>query len=219
MLNFEILRDNCIEDWYKYTHHEFVETLRLGTLPKANFQHYLCQDYVFLMEYSKAWAYAIYKAKSIEEMEFAYKGVQGLLSGEIDLHLSYCDDWNISKQQVFDTVAHPNNTAYTSYVLHCGENGSYMDMMSALAPCAIGYAEIGARIVADTSSNQTDNPYQSWMNVYGGDDFIQGAIDFKAFLEKIYTGISDSEVVRQKEIFKKATQLEIGFWDMGIEKQ
>ena len=217
MLNFEILRDSCAKQWHAYTHHDFVEQLRFGSLPKKNFQHYLCQDYVFLMEYSKAWAYAIYKAKTIEEMEFANKGVQGLLNGEIDLHLSYCSDWNITKQEVFDTVAHPNNTAYTKYVLQCGIDGSYMDMMTALAPCAIGYAEIGERILADTETNQKNNPYQSWMNVYGGEEFLQGSSDFKNFMKIIYEGISESEVQRQKVIFKKATELEIGFWDMGLE--
>jgi len=218
MLTFEILMNSCTKQWHEYTHHEFVEKLRLGTLPITNFQHYLCQDYIFLIEYSKAWAYAIYNSKTIDEMEFAYKSLQCLLSGEIELHISYCADWNISKEQVFATKQHSNNKAYTDYVLSCGQNGSYMDMITALAPCVIGYADIGTRIVADKTTNKENNPYKSWIDVYCGDDFIQISEDFKDFMLKIYDGISQDEIEKQKYIFKKATELEIGFWDMGMEQ-
>ena len=218
MLTFEILMNSCTKKWHEYTHHKFVEKLRLGTLPIINFQHYLCQDYIFLIEYSKAWAYAIYNSKTIDEMEFAYKRLQCLLSGEIELHISYCADWNISKEQVFATKQHSNNKAYTDYVLSCGQNGSYMDMITALAPCVIGYADIGKRIVADKTTNKENNPYKSWIDVYCGDDFIQISEDFKDFMLKIYDGISQDEIEKQKYIFKKATELEIGFWDMGMEQ-
>ncbi len=37
-------------------------------------------------------------------------------------------------------------------------------------------------------------------------------------MSKVYDGISQDEIEKQKHIFKKATELEIGFWDMGMEK-
>ncbi|MFL2659791.1 MAG: thiaminase II [Alphaproteobacteria bacterium] len=218
MINFAILMNNCAKQWYEYTNHEFVEKLKLGTLPIKNFQHYLCQDYLFLMEYSKAWEYAVHNAKNISEREFAYKNLRDLLDGEIELHISYCADWNISKEQVFATKQHANNKAYTDYVIDFGKNGSYIDMITALAPCAIGYAEIGKRIITDKNTNKENNPYKSWIDVYCSNEFIQKGEEFKSFMSKVYDGISQDEIEKQKHIFKKATELEIGFWDMGMEK-
>ena len=34
--------------WKQYVEHEFVQQLAKGTLPKACFQHYLKQDYIYL---------------------------------------------------------------------------------------------------------------------------------------------------------------------------
>ena len=33
--------------WKQYVEHEFVQQLAKGTLPKACFQHYLKQDYIY----------------------------------------------------------------------------------------------------------------------------------------------------------------------------
>lgn len=35
--------------WYEYTHHPFTTQLGAGTLGKKSFQHYLIQDYLFLV--------------------------------------------------------------------------------------------------------------------------------------------------------------------------
>ena len=40
--------------WKQYVEHEFVQQLAKGTLPKACFQHYLKQDYIYLFHYSRA---------------------------------------------------------------------------------------------------------------------------------------------------------------------
>ena len=54
MLNYEILQEDCGQIWEDYIRHDFVQQLRKGTLDKKNVQRYLCQDYVFLIQYAKA---------------------------------------------------------------------------------------------------------------------------------------------------------------------
>ena len=49
--------------WKQYVEHEFVQQLAKGTLPKACFQHYLKQDYIYLFHYSRAFALGVFKAK------------------------------------------------------------------------------------------------------------------------------------------------------------
>ena len=51
--------------WKQYVEHEFVQQLAKGTLPKACFQHYLKQDYIYLFHYSRAFALGLFKARNL----------------------------------------------------------------------------------------------------------------------------------------------------------
>ena len=64
--------------WKQYVEHEFVQQLAKGTLPKACFQHYLKQDYIYLFHYSRAFALGVFKARNFAEMAIIehYKGLR-----------------------------------------------------------------------------------------------------------------------------------------------
>ena len=59
------------DHWHAYTRHAFVEGLRDGSLPRAAFLDYLVQDYIFLIHFSRAWALAVTKADTVDEMRLA----------------------------------------------------------------------------------------------------------------------------------------------------
>ena len=56
---FGRLRTACRDDWTAYCDHEFVRRIADATLPEACFRHYLEQDYLFLIHFSRAWALAV----------------------------------------------------------------------------------------------------------------------------------------------------------------
>ena len=72
--------------WKQYIEHEFVQQLAKGTLPKACFQHYLKQDYIYLFHYSRAFALGVFKARNFAEMAMPRKTLD-ILCQEIQLHL------------------------------------------------------------------------------------------------------------------------------------
>lgn len=55
MSSFYSLIESCQSDWDNYIQHEFIQQLGKGTLDIACFQHYLKQDYLFLINFSRAW--------------------------------------------------------------------------------------------------------------------------------------------------------------------
>ena len=69
---FQAWRTGAGQAWSDYARHAFVEGLRTGELPRASFLHYLVQDYVFLVHFSRAWSLAVVKAETLEE-KAAYK--------------------------------------------------------------------------------------------------------------------------------------------------
>ena len=82
---FALWRDQA-RDWQAYTHHTFVEGLRTGNLPRANFLHYLRQDYLFLIHFARAWALAA--AKATGRLPFGKAPVLELDDGGNLLHAS-----------------------------------------------------------------------------------------------------------------------------------
>lgn len=117
--------------WQQYIEHEFVQQLAKGTLPKACFQHYLKQDYLYLFHYSRAFALGVFKAKNFAEMETPRKTLE-ILCQEIQLHLNYCREWGISEQEIFATQESAACIAYTRYLLDCGMTGSLAELYAAV---------------------------------------------------------------------------------------
>ncbi|MED5360546.1 MAG: thiaminase II, partial [Pseudomonadota bacterium] len=68
---FERLKATCAKDWKRYTHHDFVAGIADGTLPEAAFRHYLIQDYLFLIQFARAYALAVYKSDKLADMRQA----------------------------------------------------------------------------------------------------------------------------------------------------
>ena len=87
---FAALRFGAGGLWGAYARHGFVEGLRDGTLPRAAFLHYLAQDYVFLIHFSRAWGLAAAKAGSLAEMKHCAATLDALVNQEMALHVATC---------------------------------------------------------------------------------------------------------------------------------
>ena len=209
-------------DWDAYTGHDFVRRLGDGSLPEACFRHYLGQDYLFLLHFARAYALAIYKAEDLEEMRAAATTVDALLNGEMTLHVSTCAGWGLSEADMAALPEDPRNMAYTRYVLERGMAGDLLDLLVALAPCVVGYAEIGSRLAADPATVAEGNPYGQWIETYAGEDYQGVARASIAQLDRVAAkrlGGDPRASGRWGSLsatFTAATRLEIGFWEMGL---
>jgi len=87
--------------WQDYVCHEFVTELGSGTLPNSAFLHYLVQDYLFLIHFSRAWALAVTKADDVAEMRACAATVNALVNDEISLHIRICAAAGIDEATLF----------------------------------------------------------------------------------------------------------------------
>ena len=142
-----LLRADAGAAWTPYVEHPFVRGLEDGTLPQRSFLHYLQQDYVYLIHYTRAWALAAAKSTDIDEMREFTSTALTLIDGEMQLHIETCAAVGISKAALAATREEPENLAYTRFVLDAGMQGDLLDLLCALIPCALGYGEIGARLI------------------------------------------------------------------------
>lgn len=215
---FASLRDACAAEWRDYTHHPFLAALAAGTLAKTAFRTYLIQDYVFLRHFARAYGLAAYKSESLAEIRAASKGLSAIIDVEIDLHEKYCAGWGLDAADLENAKEHAATLAYTDYVLARGMAGDLLDLHVALAPCIVGYGEIGARLLADKNTRLDGNPYRDWIDMYGGAEYQAIAAEAAAYLD-IIAGPRNA-AARQADMiasFRQATKLETDFWQMGLD--
>jgi len=215
---FDQLKTGCAEDWERYTGHAFVRQLGAGSLPQAAFRHYLIQDYLFLIQFARAYALAVYKSDTLTDMRQAAAGMSAILDIEMGLHVQFCEGWGLTEA---DMAAAPEASAcmaYTRFVLERGMAGDLLDLHAALAPCIVGYAEIAARLAADPETRMEGNPYAAWIEMYAGDDYQEVAQSEKHFLDDLMARRGGpGRMASLSQTFASATRLEVDFWQMGLD--
>ncbi len=218
-MNHQDLINACSQDWDAYTKHAFIVQLAKGTLAQPCYLHYLKQDFLFLKQYARAYALAIYKARTLADMRNALTSVHALLDSEIGHHVNYCADWGLTESDLEAEEEDFGTVAYTRYVLDAGMQGDIVDLYAALAPCSIGYAQIGRNLCADENTQRQGNPFDSWISLYGGDEFQQGVAQGIEHLDSLLADI-DLHSQRGQDlitVFRTATRMEIAFWQQGLD--
>jgi len=216
---FNLLKEKNLKNWLLYTKHDFVNLLSSDTLKEKYFLNYLIQDYLFLIQFSKAWSLAVLKSDTLQEMKIAANTVNDLINFEMELHIKLCGSYNISKNDLESANEENENIAYTRYVLELGYSGDFLDLLSALAPCVLGYGEIGMN---GKNLKIKTLMYQKWIDTYSSDEYqdvcknVANLID-QAFLLRLGSDyVNTYKWNKVNKIFNKATLLEIDFWNMAL---
>jgi thiaminase/transcriptional activator TenA len=213
---FERLKQEAAAEWRAYTEHPFTDGLADGSLPETAFRHYLVQDYLFLIEFARAYALAVYKSPVLADMREAAAGLSAILDVEMNLHVKLCAGWGLSPDDLERAPPASEMLAYTRYVLDAGMRGDLLALKVALAPCVIGYAEIATRLAAKPDAIAATNPYRVWIGEYAGVPYQEVAANARTHLdslaERYVTPAREAELIA---IFKEATRLEADFWEMG----
>ncbi|MGO1591727.1 MAG: TenA family protein [Ancrocorticia sp.] len=242
MTLFDDLKDAIAPEWEAYTNHEFVQRLGEGTLPLQAFQDYLVQDYLFLIQFARANALAAYKSRRLADIREASDALS-LILDETKLHRRLTERWGISLEELDAAPEKQGTVAYTRYVLDAGMSGDLLDLHIALAPCVIGYAEIGTALepvlrangaglgeragavggaggsAGSTGGDGEAHPYAEWIEEYAGAEFQAGAAAAIARLDALSDGgaISSRRFAELVRVFRAATRLEKEFWQQGLD--
>ncbi|MGV6873510.1 thiaminase II [Pseudochelatococcus sp. B33] len=216
MTVFERLKAAAIKDWTRYVDHAFIRQMETGTLPESVFRSYLVQDYLFLIQFARAYALAIYKSRTLADMRTAQTALNVIMD-EMGLHVRLCERWNLSPADLEAAPEHQATVAYTRYVLDCGIAGDLLDLHVALAPCVIGYAEIGKRLEPALAA-APGHPYREWIGEYAGEGFQEAAQAAIAHIDRLAEhALTERRFDELVGIFAKASRLEADFWQMAFD--
>ncbi|KAK7712736.1 trifunctional hydroxymethylpyrimidine kinase/phosphomethylpyrimidine kinase/thiaminase [Botryosphaeria dothidea] len=213
-LEYVLDREDVKGPWQEHTHHSFVQQLADGTLPLGKFKNYLIQDYLFLIQFSRANALAAYKAKNLDDINKSARIIQHIQE-EMGLHIKYCEGFGLTKAEIESHEEHQACTAYTRYVLDIGQSEDWFALQIALMPCLIGYGHIARRLYDDQKTKREGNTYWNWVEQYVAEDYTDAVKAGLDIIERHAVLQSPSRIEQLVQIFIHATKMETGFWDMG----
>jgi thiaminase/transcriptional activator TenA len=199
--------------WRRELQHPFVRGIADGTLPIERFRFYLQQDYLFLIEYCRVFALAAAKAPTLDTMRVLGSLMHETMHVEMDLHRDYCQRLGISAMELERTTPAPQTHAYTRHLLNVAWSGTLPEILSAILPCQLGYAEIGKELAG--VEGWEESRYAEWIRTYSSPEFVDGAERLRAMLDEMTAGAQPVVLAPMREHFMLSTRHEYLFWEMA----
>ncbi len=208
----DALRDAADPIWRAQLDHPFVRGIADGTLDEERFARWVRQDYLYLKEFARIFAWAVAKADRLAAMSW-YAGVLDMtLNTEMALHRSYAKRFGISEEELEAEPMWPTTRAYTDFLVRTSADGDLADLLAALLPCAWGYLFV-AREMASWGTSP-DARYADWVAMYTSDEFAGAADWLRAELDREAEGASAAKRARLERIFTLSSRYEWQFWEM-----
>ncbi|SPO27724.1 related to THI21 - Hydroxymethylpyrimidine phosphate kinase, involved in the last steps in thiamine biosynthesis [Ustilago trichophora] len=214
------LISNSIDVWTSFVQHPFVLGLADGSLARDGFEWFMKQDYLFLRHYARIWAQAAASPDNTFEEISTLAELSRAMAEEAQLHLRIChESFGISAAELeHETIESAATLAYTRFVLDTGRSSDSLELLVAVSPCMVGYAQVGLW-AAQNRKPDVDKDYAAWIEAYAGDEFqsvVQRAmrlIEDKAALDPP----SPERLRKLQKIWNAACRLEAGMWDEAVD--
>lgn len=210
----EALRQEAEPLWKTIHAHPFVRGIGDGTLPEDRFRFYMCQDYIFLIEYSRVIALAVAKAPQMPEMGRFAGLLNATLNTEMALHRKFAAKSGISREELETATPAPACRAYTNYLLETAWSGTFGEIAAAMLPCQWDYALIGKELAARGAPAEAPL-YGEWIEMYASEEFHQLAGWLREILDAAADAAGRAEQEKMRQHFLAGTRYEYLFWEMS----
>lgn len=204
--------------WDSYLEHPFVRGIADGTLDIDRFRFYMIQDYKYLLEYSKVFAFGIIKSSREDIMRRFALMVKETLDGEMEIHKKYMARLGITKEDVDNSPIAIKNQSYTSYMLDTACKGDELDVLVSVLSCAWSYQFIGEHH-AKVPGALENEVFGEWVEGYCSKDYVKTTQDIINLVNELGENVSEEKAKHLEEVFINCSRYEYGFWDMAYNKE
>ncbi|UCC74681.1 MAG: thiaminase II [Gemmatimonadota bacterium] len=198
--------------WDAQLEHPYVKGIGDGSLDEGLFKNWVLQDYRYLKEFARIFAWAVAKADRLDSMGW-YAAVLNLtLNTEMGLHRQYAARFGLTPDDLEAAPMWPTTRAYTDFLVRTAADGDMADLVAALLPCAWGYVYVAKTLAK--SAPPEDQRYADWIAQYASDEFAQAAEWLKDEMNRLAEGATSEKRERLKELFVISSRYEWAFWEM-----
>ncbi len=206
------MREAAAPIWNAQLEHPFVRGIADGSLEPAIFERWVRQDYLYLVEFARVFAWAAARADRLESMSWFAEVLDLTLNTEMALHREYAARFGIAESELEAEEMWPTTRAYTDFLVRTAADGDMADLLAVLLPCAWGYAWLGRRLAEGEDS--PDARYGQWIDQYASDEFQEAADWLREELERVAAGADEAKRRRLIDLFVLSSRYEHRFWEM-----
>lgn len=185
----------------------FIEELTKGALPKEKFQFYMAQDSLYLEHFGRTLALIGAKVYDIQDALSYIRFAENAIVVENALHESYFKDFDVKDKGNIEPACHH----YIHFLRSTAALEPVEVAMAATLPCFWIYKKVGDYIYGN--QQQENNPYQRWIETYGGDEFATAVQNAIAICDKAAENATPEIRKRMTEAFITSSRMEYDFWD------
>ena len=198
--------------WAAQMDHPFVKGLGDGTLEEERFERWVLQDYRYLKEFARVFAWAAAKADSLASMSWYARVLDLTLNTEMELHREYAARFGLTPEDLEAEPMWPTTRAYTDFLVRTAADGDMLDLLAALLPCAWGYVYLARRLAE--KSPPEDQRYADWIAQYASDEFAEARDWLRDELDRLAPDVAPAKEEKLTEIFVTSSRYEWLFWEM-----
>lgn len=192
--------------------HPFTIGIGDGTLDIEKFKFYVCQDYLYLIDYSKVLALASARSNNLGNMSWFARLLNETLNTEMELHREYCAKFGISRNKLEQTKLSPTTLAYTQYLLNIARHNQYPELVAALLPCQWGYWEIGNHL-RNNKSIDINPLYDQWIDMYASNEFKTLADWIRKLADDLAKDLTTQDLIAMEQTYITSLRYEYLFWE------
>lgn len=199
--------------WEAQAAHPFVTGIGDGSLEVERFRRWVVQDYVYLKDFARVFAWATAKANRLEAMGWYASILDLTLNVEMDLHRDYARRFDVEEGDLEAAEAWPTTRAYTDFLVRTAADGDMARLLAALLPCAWGYAWVAERL--SEGGIPDDRRYADWIRQYTSEEFREAAEWLRIETSRQIRGrAGEADLRRLEETFVLSSRYELRFWEM-----
>jgi thiaminase/transcriptional activator TenA len=187
------------------TEHPFITDLAAGILDREKFLFFMNQDALYLEDYGKVLAGVAVKSRLKSDVDSLLGFASEHIKAEMVLHNLFLADQNLPAERS------PSCLLYTSFLYRELAVGTMETGFASTIPCFWIYQRVGDHLLSLPKT--PNNPYQSWMDLYGGEDFAQGVRNAMAIIDRMASETTEAIREEMLKVFIMASKMEWLFWD------
>ncbi len=197
--------------WTATLGHPMVEGLGDGTLDVEPFRYWIRQDYRFLEEYCRLFAFGAARAPDLTRLRTFAELLTATAEEEMDLHREYAAEFDIDEAELEATTPSPTTRAYTDFLVRTAATGEFGDLVAALLPCMWGFNETAERLAEGGLPDE--ERYAEWIRTYSDEEFSQLTQWCLDLMDEVAADAPDADCDRYRELFRTSARYEYRFWD------
>ena len=200
--------------WRAAADEDFLTGMGEGTLDRQAFLDYIVQDSLYLRDYLKAYAMALFKSQTLRQMQVFYSVLGYVNDGENATRLRYLSEAGLTDDDVDTMEKKPACAAYTDFLLRVAREEDVPEIVMAVMPCMVGYRFVFEELLRRCPA-VLEGPYAPLVRDYTAPEYAAACAEWTDFTNALCAPLPAERRAHLIDLFVHASAHVLYFWQIA----